>query len=258
MKKWLVGVIHLPPLPGAPRSSLSLREIVKSALGDLEALVASGFDGVIVENFGDAPFFRDEVPKITLASMSIVAAALRERAPTFSLGINVLRNDAASALAVAAAAGANFIRVNVHTGARVTDQGIVEGRAFETARLRKELVPGLKIWADIDVKHSSPLAPRSLEEEAEETVGRGLADVLLVTGSGTGKGANMDDVSRVKRVEPNTRVLVASGATLANLSQVLGVSDGVIVGSALRKDGKAGGSIDPSACAAYAKAFALA
>jgi len=125
----LVGVVHLLPLPGAPRASAGLRAVETRALRDARALYEGGVDGVIVENLGDAPFTAGRVDAWTVAAMTRLALGVRALAPERMLGINVLRNDALSALAVAEASSADFIRVNVHTGAMVTDQGVITGQA---------------------------------------------------------------------------------------------------------------------------------
>ena len=166
----LVGVIHLPALPGSPASASSAEECARSASDDARALAAAGYDAIIVENFGDAPFFATRVPPVTVAAMTACALAVRAAAPGVELGINVLRNDAEAALSIAACTGANFVRINVHTGARVTDQGLVQGEAATTLRLRRALgVEKIAIWADVDVKHSAPLgAPRPLVQEVED------------------------------------------------------------------------------------------
>lgn len=258
--KHLVGVIHLPPLPGSPRSSLSAADCARSAAGCAKALDAAGFDAIVVENFGDAPFFATKVPAITVAAMTACAIAVREAAPGRRLGINVLRNDAESALAVAVASGASFVRINVHIGARVTDQGIIQGDAAGTLRLRKALgAENVAVWGDVDVKHSAPLGPpRPLEQEVEDLTKRGGAEVVLVTGEGTGKGVDVAKLERVKRAAAASPVLVASGATIATLSALAEVSDGVIVGTALRKGYVPGGPIDPDLAKQFAAAFRAA
>lgn len=250
----LIGVIHLPPLPGSPRYQGSLGAILDQAAADALALEAAGFEAAILENFGDAPFFPGRVPPITVAAMTAAALAAKGAASTLELGVNVLRNDAEAALSVAVAAGARMIRINVHAGARLTDQGVVEGRAFETLRLRRELgAEHLRLLCDVDVKHSAALAPRPIAEEAEEIAGRGLADAILVTGSGTGRAVlhkHLDDVRAAVRVP----VLVASGVTPETLPALRG-AHGVIVGSCLRESGVAGEPVDPAAAVRFVEAF---
>ncbi|PSQ47691.1 phosphorybosylanthranilate isomerase [Halobacteriales archaeon SW_6_65_15] len=182
----VVGMVHLPALPGAPKFSGDFEAVREAALRDARRLEAGGVDALVLENFGDAPFYPDDVPKHVVASMTRVAAEVRDEV-ALPMGVNVLRNDAEAALSVAAAVGAEFVRVNVHSGARVTDQGVVEGRAHETVRLRERLDAEVAILADLDVKHSAALADRPLDAEAvAEPVERGLADGIVVSGAGTG------------------------------------------------------------------------
>lgn len=252
----LVGVIHLPALPGSPRAARPLAEIVESAAADASALAAAGFDLVMIENFGDVPFFAGPVPRITVTAMTACAVAARGAARGVPLGVNVLRNDADAALAIAVACDAACIRVNVHTGARVTDQGLVQGDAAATLRRRRDLgADRVEIWADVDVKHSAALAPRPVADEAQDLVHRGLADAVLVTGAGTGRAVDLEKLREVRRAVPDTSILVASGATIESLGSLTTLADGVIVGSALREGGRAGGPIVPARAAAFATAF---
>jgi hypothetical protein len=240
----VVGVVHLAPLPGAPRFAGDMGAVLSRARSDARGLEEAGVDAVLVENFGDAPFFPDRVPPATVASMAVVCAELR-RAAQVPIGINVLRNDAAAALSIAASAGLAFARVNVHAGARLTDQGIVEGRAHETLRLRRALgIEGVLILADVQVKHSAGLAARSLTDEARELAGRALADVLLVTGSATSAAPSAAEVAEVRR-SVEIPVLVASGVDLERGAELLAHADGCIVGSAFKRDGRAENEVDP-------------
>ncbi|HVH42016.1 MAG TPA: BtpA/SgcQ family protein [Labilithrix sp.] len=253
----LVGVIHLPALPGSPRGMLSASECAKSAASCARALASGGYDAIIVENFGDVPFFAGRVPPVTVAAMTACALAVRDAAPSVSLGINVLRNDAEAALSIATCTGAKFVRVNVLTGARVTDQGIIQGDAAATLRLRRALgAEAIGIWADVDVKHSAPLGPpRPIAQEVEDTAKRAMAEAVLVTGEGTGKGVDVEKLAAVKRAAGRTPVLVASGATIDTLEALAAHATGVIVGSALRAGGVPGGPIDATLAKTFADAF---
>lgn len=261
-RRILAGVIHLPPLPGSPKASLSAAECARCAAADARALDAAGFDAIIVENFGDAPFFATKVPPITVAAMTACALAVRDAAPGRSLGINVLRNDAEAALSVAVASGASFVRINVHIGARVTDQGIVQGDAASTLRLRRALGgEAVAIWGDVDVKHSAPLGPpRPIAQEVEDLTKRGMAEAVLVTGEGTGKGVDLAKLEAVERAARavSAPVLVASGATLESLPALGAVANGVVVGTALRKGYVPGGAIDAELAREFASAFRAA
>ena len=257
----LVGVIHLPPLPGSPRVDrrggvhATMARLIDGVRRDVAALSRAKYDAVIIENFGDAPFEPGAVAPITVAAMTACVRAACDDG-RLAVGVNVLRNDVRSALAIAAASCASFVRVNVHVGAVVADQGVIEGRAHETMRDRTAWnASSIEVWADVDVKHAAPLGPRPVEEVTKDAVLRGLAAAVLVTGAATGAMVDSGALKRV-RAATNTPVYVASGAVPDDLARLneLG-ADGVIVGSWLRRGGKAGGPIDPARAAAFAKAF---
>jgi hypothetical protein len=242
----LIGMVHLRPLPGSPRYGGSLDDVLDGAMKDVVALTAGGADGAILENYGDAPFFPERVPPVTIAAMTAAAAILRANLPeTFLFGINVLRNDATAAMSIATVVGAAFIRVNVHVGASVTDQGLIEGRANETLRLRAVLGSQVRILADAGVKHATPLGGHGVEEEARDAVERGLADGILLTGPRTGAPVHVEQVVSVRRAIPGVPLLAASGVTPDILPKLAPHCDGFIVGTWLKKDGKIAESVDP-------------
>ncbi|OAQ53839.1 hypothetical protein HTG_06120 [Natrinema mahii] len=242
----VIGMVHLPPLPGAPGfgdGDEDDREAIRTrALEDARRLEAGGVDGIIVENFGDAPFYPDDVPKHVVAELTAIATAVTE-AVDVPIGINVLRNDAAAALSVAAAADAAFVRVNVHIGSAATDQGVLEGRAHETLRLRDRLEADIPILADVHVKHASPIGERDVERTALEAVERGRADGVIVSGPGTGVETSLADIERVADVLADAAdeppVFVGSGVTSETVGDCLAAgADGVIVGTALKRGGE--------------------
>jgi len=231
-----IGTVHLQPLPGSPQWARDITAVIKAAVRDARAYEQGGADAIIVENFGDIPFTKGPVPPETVAAMAVAGCAVRN-AVGLPLGFNVLRNDAHTALALCAACGGSFIRVNVHTGAMVTDQGVIEGQAFATLRLRASLCPAVKILADVHVKHAAPLAPLPIEIAARDTLERGLADALIVSGTGTGVAADLADVERVRAACPTAPVLIGSGITAKNVSAYLRFASGGIVGTSLKKPG---------------------
>lgn len=220
-------------------------DVLARALEDARALVEGGMDGLLLENYGDAPFTPARVPPATVAAMAVVAAALRQAFPGVPLGVNVLKNDARAALAVACAAGARFIRVNVHAGVVVADQGLVHGDAYHTLRDRRLLDVDILIFADVHSKHAVPLGGTDLEQQARDLVHRGLADALVVSGRATGAPTAPADVTRVREAVPGVPVLVGSGVTPESVRQWLEVVDGVIVGTALKRDGDVRNPVDP-------------
>ena len=242
--KEIIGVVHLPPLPDSPGWKGDLDSVVEHALRDTEALARGGIDAVIFENFGDVPFLRGPVPPETVAAMAVVIESVANNVEV-PFGVNVLRNDPIAALGLAYATGGEFIRVNVHTGVMVTDQGIIEGRAEDTVRRRSALEAPVKLLADVLVKHAVPLGEQDIRDAAKAAVHRGLADALVVTGTFTGEEADIADVKAVKEVVPEgTPVLVGSGVTETNIGDYLEWADGVIVGTSLKRSGVVSNPVD--------------
>jgi membrane complex biogenesis BtpA family protein len=219
-----------------------MQQVLDRAVRDAQALAAGGVDGIIVENYGDAPFYPDAVPPATVAALTLAVADV-QAAVALPIGVNVLRNDAAAALSIAVVTGAQFIRVNVHTGAMLTDQGWLTGKAFETLRLRAALSPAVAIYADVLVKHAVPPAGLTIEDAARDTFLRGGADALIVSGAATGAPTDVEDARRVRRAVPDAPLWVGSGVTTQNAVALLDVADGIIVGSAFQQDGQAGGAV---------------
>jgi len=240
----VVGMLHAPALPGSPGYAGGFEAIESFVVNDAKALAAGGVHGLMLENFGDVPFFKDRVEPITVAAMTRLAMAVK-RAVDLPLGINVLRNDALSALSIAAAVNADYIRVNVLTGAMVTDQGLIEGRAAELMRVRDRLsASGVKVLADVAVKHAAPLAARPLVEEVDELTKRAGADGVIVSGVGTGSPTPLNDVDCVKNASGDCTVWVGSGVDRYNASKLSEVADGLIVGSSLKIGGKLHAPVD--------------
>lgn len=244
IKKVVIGMLHLRALPGSPRFAGDAGAIRESLLRDAEALSGGGVHGLMLENFGDVPFHPSRVPEHVVAHMTALACAVTQRF-SIPLGINVLRNDGRSALAVAHASGAKFIRVNVLCGARVTDQGIIQGIAHDLLRDRVILgASQIRILADVDVKHSAPLAQRALEDEVDDTIHRGLADAIIASGAGTGKLTDPHHLAAVNSAAGSTPVFVGSGVSEKTISGLLPHADGFIVGTSLKQDGISTNPVD--------------
>lgn len=243
VEKPVVGMVHLRPLPGSPGWAGSVEAVLDRALTDARLLEDGGVDGILVENYGDAPFEPGPVPAETVAAVARLAAAVVEGA-SVPVGVNVLRNDARAALGAAVAAGARFIRINVHSGVMFTDQGILEGRAHETLRVRRSLDASVALLADVLVKHATPPPGTSLEGAARDLWHRGRADALVVSGQGTGRPVDPDRLRRVKEAIPAAPLWIGSGVTPENAQDLVPLCDGLIVGSAVQAGGRAGGGVE--------------
>jgi membrane complex biogenesis BtpA family protein len=255
LSRALVGMVHLLPLPGSPRWGGALDAVVERAVGDARALAAGGFHACLVENWGDAPFSPGRADPATIAAMAVVVAEVR-RAVALPVGVNVLKNDAGGALAVAAATGAAFVRVNVHVGAVVGDQGLLQGDAYTTLRYRRLLGATTRLFVDVGGKHAVPLAPVELEQVARDAAERGLADALVVSGPATGQPTDPGDVKRVRAVVADRPLLVGSGVTPDTVGPLLALADGVIVGTWLKRDGRTTNPVDPERVRVLARAAA--
>ena len=232
----VIGMVHLRALPGSPRWDGDIAAVVRAGLDDARALAEGGVDALLVENHGDVPFTAGRVDAATVAGMSVAVAEIR-RHLSLPVGVNVLKNDVHSALAVASATGAGFVRVNVHVGAVAADQGIIQSAAHDTLRYRRLLDLPIRILADVQAKHGMPLAPVPIELEARDCFARGLADALVVSGVATGEPTPMADLKRVRGAVPEAPLLVGSGASPDTVAELLSVADGVIVGTSIKRDG---------------------
>ena len=246
--KPLIGMVHLPPLPGSPRSELSLDEIIDVAFEEAAILENAGLDGLIVENVGDTPFFRESVPSITVAAMGIIVREVR-RQTSLAVGVNLLRNACLEAMSIASLVRADFIRCNVVIGAYVTDQGLIQGCAAELARLRQTLDHDIAVFGDVHVKHAAPLFDVPIEDAAADLAERGGADAVIVSGSRSPDPPSLKRVHAV-RDAVTAPVLIGSGVSLANVADYYAASDGVLIGETdFKVDGIWGGRSDGPAYA---------
>jgi uncharacterized protein len=164
---------------------------------------------------------------------------------TLPVGLNVLRNDAKSAMAIASCVQAQFIRVNVLMGVMATDQGLIEGEAHQLLRYRRELGCDVKIMADVLVKHARPLSSPNLTVAVKDTIERGLADAVILSGWATGSPPNLEDLELACSAANNTPVFIGSGANWENIATLMQAANGVIVSSSLKRQGQIEQPIDP-------------
>lgn len=246
-EKALIGMIHCPAFPGAPRyRGTSMDDIYDTCMRDAERLVQGGMHGLIVENHGDIPFCKpDDIGPETPAFMSVVTDRIK-RAFGLPIGINVLANAPLPALATAVAGGADFIRVNQWANAYVANEGFMEGRAAEALRYRSLLrAERVRIFTDAHVKHGSHaiVADRSIPELTRD-LGFFDSDCIIATGKRTGDSASMDEIDEIAGAT-HLPLLVGSGVTADNIVQILSRTNGVIVASSLKKGGVWWNPVEP-------------
>lgn len=244
----VIGVVHVPGLPGDPRPVPGgFEEALRRSLADGHALASGGVSAIIVENFGSAPFGKgDPSARVPAHQTAFLARLVSGLAPLgLPIGVNCLRNDAVTALGIAAATGAAFIRVNVHVGAYVTDQGLIEGEAATTLRYRDALGAGsIAILADVLVKHAAPLAPLSVRDAVEDTLHRGLADAVIVSGRATGARVDIARLHEARDAAGDAPLLIGSGLTPDDAASLCPLIDGAFVGTWLKRDGVLSNPVD--------------
>jgi len=246
-RKAVIGVVHSVALPGSPGyDGQPMAEITAFAVAEAQRYRDGGVDGLIVENHGDIPFAKPEhLGPETAACMAVITDAVR-CAVALPIGVNVLANGAVQALAVAKAAGAAFVRVNQWANAYVANEGFIEGPAGAATRYRAMLHGrSIRIFADVHVKHGAHAvtADRPIAELARD-VEFFDADVAIATGQRTGDAATLDELRAIAD-GTSLPVVVGSGVTPANIGDIFGLADGVIVASWLKRDGVWWNPVDP-------------
>jgi uncharacterized protein len=253
--KRLIAALHLPALPGSPgwhqAGCPPLAQLAVQACAEARAFASAGFEELIIENFGDAPFYPERVPPETIAAMTFIGREVAVSAD-LTLSVNVLRNDARAALAIATALGASAIRVNVLSGLTATDQGLLSGCAHELLRDRARLSGGrpLAILADVHVKHGRCLDQPNLALATTDLVERAGADAIIVSGSATGHAPSSEQLEAARAAiqgssKPDTPLLIGSGLCSANARELWPRADGAIIASAALRGGRAGAPVDP-------------
>jgi uncharacterized protein len=250
--KPVIGMVHLWPLPGSPGyAGHDMKTILVHALHDAEALLAGGVDGLIVENMWDLPYYVGSDVKVEAVTAQAVAAHKIAGMADVPVGVNVIHNGWQAELAIAVAAGLDFMRVCILTGARLWDTGDLDrGCAADLLRRRNELgAEQVKLFADVDKKHSVPFPGLDLETHIEWTEFYG-ADALIVSGRMTGNAPSLDKVRRAREVATHP-ILMGSGTTAENIAAFLQYADGAIVGSSLKVDGIMENPVDPERVRRY-------
>ena len=244
----LIGVVHLPPLPGSPLyKGEKIKRISKFAINESKKLESAGMDGIIIENYGDMTYFPGKVGPETVASMTYIISKVREKID-LPIGVCVL-TDPFSSLAIAYVTNSQFIRATVFIEAVMDVSGIIVGKPHELLRFRKFLnSEKIKIFADIQVKHSAPLGDKSIEDSARDAA-YFQADAIIVSGPHTGLETPLEKLKKVKKAirkstNPKIPIFVGSGVNLRNVKEILKYANGVIVGTSIKRGNKTTNPID--------------
>lgn len=250
----LIGVVHLQALPATPASKLDIAAITALAVDEARAYEDAGFHGVMIENTHDRPYLKAGVgPEIT-AAMTVIGAEMR-RAVALPLGVQVLAGANTSALAVALACGASFVRCEGFVFAHVADEGLIEASAGALLRYRRAIgADHIRVFADVKKKHSAHALTADIDiAETAKAAEFFLVDGVIVTGVATGEPAEPEEVNSVGRAV-SVPTIVGSGITSENLAHYTD-ADAFIVGSSIKQDGVWSNPIDPDRASALVNTF---
>jgi uncharacterized protein len=243
--KPVIGVIHVGALPGTPRSSQTISELVMTARDEAKLYRESGVDGVIIENMHDVPYLRGEVGPEIVAAMTAIGSEVKTECG-LPVGVQILAGANIEAMAVAHAAGLDFIRAEGYAYAHVADEGLIQASAAKLLRYRRMIgATRVQVWTDVKKKHAAHAitADVSLGETAETVEFMG-ADCVIVTGSVTGAPPKVADVKEAK-AHCHLPVFLGSGISENNITEFYDDADGFIIGSAFKLDGLWSNTIEP-------------
>ena len=251
LPKPVIGVIHVGALPGTPRNTQTMFELIASARREAKLYSESGVDGLAIENMHDVPYLRGEVGPEIVSAMTAIASQVKAENP-LPLGIQILAGANIEAIAVAHAAGLDFIRAEGYAYAHVADEGLIQASAAKLLRFRKMIgATNVQVWADVKKKHSAHAitADVSLGTTAETVEFMG-ADCVIVTGNVTGEPPNPADVKEAK-THCHIPVILGSGISEDNISAFYNEADGFIIGSSFKVYGLWSNTVDPSRVARF-------
>jgi membrane complex biogenesis BtpA family protein len=244
--KPVIGVIHVGALPGTPRGDRSVAELAELARAEARVYRECGVDGIIIENMHDVPYLKSHVGPEIVAAMAIIGGGVKNEC-RLPVGVQILAGANIEAMAVAHAAGLDFIRAEGYAYAHVADEGLIEASAAKLLRYRKMIgAERVQVWADIKKKHSAHAitADVSLGQTAETVEFMG-ADCVIVTGSVTGEAPQLKDVREAKS-NCQLPVFLGSGISEDNVEQFYNEADGFIIGTAFKVEGRWSNTVDPN------------
>jgi len=250
-------MVHVAALPGTPLGRQSLDEICSQAVSEARTLSDTGFDAIIVENMHDRPYVLPPHGPEVVAAMTRVVRAIRETLPKMALGVQILASGEREALAVALAAGAQFIRCENFVFSHVADEGLLErAAAGPLLRYRREIgAAHIQIFCDIKKKHAAHAITADLSiAEAAHAAELFLADAVIATGRFTSDPTSPGDVAAI-RAASSLPVLVGSGVAPVQIPALFAAgADALIVGSYAKHDGNWASPVDIARCHELVKA----
>jgi membrane complex biogenesis BtpA family protein len=254
-EKPLIAMVHVQALPGTPGHVGSMQYVIDAALRDAALLKQGGVDAILLENMHDVPYLRREVGPEVVSAMTVVAYLVK-KAFGLPTGIQILAGANQAAMAVALAAGLDFIRAEGFVFGHLADEGWMDADAGPLLRYRRQMgAERVMVLTDIKKKHSAHAATADvgLADTAEAAAFFG-SDGLVVTGHATGREADVGDLE-VLEGATGLPVVVGSGIDAGNIGRYAGHCHGFIVGSSLKRDGDWRNEVDVERVLGMVRAF---
>lgn len=227
---YALAMIQPEPMPGSFRNNgMTFDKVLELAIEEVQMLDDNGFDGYIIQNRNDAPV-KQKANIETIAFYSVLAKKLHELFPDLIQGI-LINWDGLASLAVAEAAGSDFIRVeHTYTGVEVGYAGLLEAECVDLCYLRKRLNSKIKIFADVQEVHYEQIGGKEIPAAALDTIQNAFADGLFL--GGKNKEESISIIKSVReKIGDDVPIFLSGGSTGDNVAELLTHYDGVSVGS---------------------------
>ena len=253
--KTVIGMIHLNALPGSPLNDKNIDQITTIALEELAIYEKSGVHAILIENMHDVPYHNRIVGDEVIAAMSVIASNIAKHCK-LPMGIQVLAGANKSALAIALAAGLQFIRAEAFVYGHLADEGWMNADAADLLRYRKFIgAEHIAIFTDIQKKHASHAASSDLRvDEHAKAAEFFLSDGLVLSGRSTGEEVDTQDLKEVKK-QSSLPILIGSGVDQENIHRLKDLADAFIIGSHFKKSGHWANAVDADRVIAFMNTF---
>jgi membrane complex biogenesis BtpA family protein len=207
----------------------------------LKALEAGGIQTAVVENMFDVPYAI--VPDLeTIIAKSYVLGYLKDKT-NINLGVNVQATSGTEEMSTASICGVDFIRAETFVEMRMNSAGLMQNMCAELTRKKHALHSSVRIIADINVKHSSPVIQQPIDRLNHQAIEAG-PDRIILTGLATGSARTVSDAEIYKKICGDTSLYIGGGVNTSNIRELMHYADGAIVGSSIKVDGKVENPVD--------------
>jgi membrane complex biogenesis BtpA family protein len=242
-RKVVIAMAHIGALPGTPLYDADggVDKLIEGVLKDIENLQEGGVDAVMFGNENDRPY-AFKAPPEGVATMTAVVQAVKPRLK-IPFGVDYLWDPVAS-VAIGAATGATFVR-EIFTGLFASDMGLWQPDCAGAARLRRHLGrDDMKLLFNINAEFAHSLDQRPIELRARSAVFSSLADAILVSGPITGEPVDRSDLRDVREAVQTVPVFANTGVNIDNVREIMGLADGVVIGTHFKVDGQTWNPVD--------------